>query len=125
MKTACPHCGASYDVDDSAVGSIATCESCWKDFTVCEVPPPPPETKEPPRPVSNPAPTATRCPYCGGDITPGVKKCRHCGEWIKKDNKTKIIALVAVCVVFLIVAAVALAVRDYKNMKKNLHIIVL
>jgi len=27
-----------------------------------------------------------RCPYCGGEISPGVKKCRHCGEWLNPKN---------------------------------------
>lgn len=90
MKISCPHCGQHYELEDSAVGSVATCENCWKDFTVGEEPPPPlPETKKPPRPVSNSMPTATRCPYCGGDIASGVKKCRHCGEWIKRAEEVK------------------------------------
>lgn len=25
----------------------------------------------------------TKCPYCGGEIEQGVKKCLHCGEWLK------------------------------------------
>ena len=29
------------------------------------------------------------CPYCGGEIVPGVKKCRHCGEWIEPSAKPK------------------------------------
>ncbi len=23
-----------------------------------------------------------KCPYCGGEIERGVRKCRHCGEWL-------------------------------------------
>lgn len=22
------------------------------------------------------------CPYCGGELAPGARKCRHCGEWV-------------------------------------------
>ena len=116
MKTKCPHCGQHYEVEDCAVGTTVTCENCWKDFTVSDAaaaPPPPAAAK----PASEP--TISRCPFCGGDITPEAKKCRHCGEWIRKDNKTKITALMVIGVVLLIAAAVALAIRDYKNMKKT------
>lgn len=23
-----------------------------------------------------------KCPYCGGEIERGMRKCRHCGEWL-------------------------------------------
>lgn len=26
------------------------------------------------------------CPYCGEEIMAAAKKCRHCGEWLDKDN---------------------------------------
>ena len=114
MKIFCPHCGAPYDVDDTAIGSVATCESCWKDFTVGEVPPPPP-----PRPVSNPSPTATRCPFCGGEIAPGVKKCRHCGEWLEKTNKVPTKALVVIGLIVLLIIVIAIAVKAYNDMKNE------
>lgn len=25
---------------------------------------------------------SAHCPYCGGEIDAGVRKCKHCGEWI-------------------------------------------
>jgi len=25
------------------------------------------------------------CPFCESEISPTVKKCRHCGEWVSRD----------------------------------------
>ena len=33
--------------------------------------------------------SVAHCPYCAGEIIPGVKKCRHCGEWIDVSAKPK------------------------------------
>lgn len=30
-----------------------------------------------------------KCPFCGGDIPAGVKKCKHCGEWIDASQRRK------------------------------------
>ena len=27
-----------------------------------------------------------RCPYCGEEILSVAKKCKHCGEWLDKDD---------------------------------------
>lgn len=106
MKISCPHCGQHYELDDSAIGSVATCERCEKDFTVGEAPPPPnPGDKSPLRSVGDPALPVAHCPYCGGEIAPGVKKCRHCGEWLEKNNKGKIIAAVAIGLVLIALVA--------------------
>ena len=80
MKISCPHCGQHYEVDDNTDGTILTCEGCWKDFTVSSA------AAEPPPAAAKPSaePTISRCPFCGGEIMPGVKKCRHCGEWLEK-----------------------------------------
>lgn len=29
------------------------------------------------------------CPYCGEEIRAVAKKCKHCGEWLDKDNATE------------------------------------
>ena len=29
------------------------------------------------------------CSFCGGEIVSGVKKCRHCGEWLDAASKPK------------------------------------
>ena len=28
-----------------------------------------------------------RCPFCGEEILAVAKKCKHCGEWLNKDEK--------------------------------------
>lgn len=27
------------------------------------------------------------CPYCGGELSPGASKCRHCGEWVVNPSQ--------------------------------------
>lgn len=79
MKISCPHCGQHYDVEETDLGKEADCTCCGKRFslqpTVIPVIP------------AQPPPSLGACPYCGGEITPGVKKCRHCGEWIEPSAK--------------------------------------
>ena len=29
------------------------------------------------------------CPLCFGEIKCEAKKCRHCGEWVNKENKAR------------------------------------
>lgn len=103
MKTSCPHCGQHYELEDSFAGQPVTCERCWKDFTVpaekpsAAVPPPEPKPEPAKAPAAEkskiPAPavpvaeTPQRCPYCSGAVPAGVKKCRHCGEWIDRSAK--------------------------------------
>ncbi len=29
------------------------------------------------------------CPVCGEEILTTAKKCKHCGEWLNKENKNK------------------------------------
>jgi len=29
------------------------------------------------------------CPFCRGDITEDVRKCKHCGEWVAEEKKEK------------------------------------
>jgi hypothetical protein len=28
-----------------------------------------------------------KCPFCKGDIEPGVLKCKHCGEWLDEAHR--------------------------------------
>ena len=46
--------------------------------------------------ADDPKPTVEqdKCPYCKGEIEPGVMKCKHCGEWldeahIKKEEQVR------------------------------------
>ena len=40
MKTACPHCGQRYDVEERDLGSPLDCMSCGRRFTLAAAPPP-------------------------------------------------------------------------------------
>ena len=75
MKLSCPHCGQHFDVDESDLGKEADCTGCGKRF-VLQAPASPAPSQQPPAPGV--------CPYCGGEIVSGVRKCRHCGEWLEK-----------------------------------------
>jgi TM2 domain-containing membrane protein YozV len=35
--------------------------------------------------VTSPDVDVFRCPSCGEELREGVKKCRHCNEWIDRD----------------------------------------
>lgn len=72
MKIYCPHCGQYYDLDESYFGKNVECAQCGKTFAI--------------NTDNNPM---VCCPYCGGELQPGVKKCRHCGEWLNPKDKPK------------------------------------
>lgn len=40
-------------------------------------------------PDSSPSGGVGVCPFCGGEIVSGVKKCRHCGEWLDMDARPR------------------------------------
>jgi len=81
MKVSCPHCGQHFDVDDADVGKEADCMNCGKRFVLQA-------SAEPPV-SAPPAAASSTCPYCGGEIVSGVKKCRHCGEWLDMDARPR------------------------------------
>ena len=33
------------------------------------------------------------CPYCGKEILAVAKKCKHCGQWLDKENSTQTISI--------------------------------
>ncbi len=35
-------------------------------------------------------PQTTPCPFCGEQIIPGAKKCKHCGEFLNPDNSASV-----------------------------------
>ncbi len=73
MKTACPHCGQHYEVGAEKLGGEADCTSCGRRFVL--------------RALAEPA--GVHCPYCCGEILPGAKKCRHCGEWLDAEARPR------------------------------------
>lgn len=77
MKSSCPHCGQHFDVDEADVGKEADCTNCGKHFQIKATAP------------SLRPPSVDRCPFCGGELVPGVKKCRHCGEWLDVSARPK------------------------------------
>lgn len=78
MKISCPHCGQHFDVEEADFGKEADCTNCGKRFILQR-------SAEQPVPAQQ-SPVSVACPYCGGEISPGVKKCRHCGEWLNPKN---------------------------------------
>ena len=78
MKISCPHCSQSYDIDRTSIGKEADCTSCGNHFVIQATVSKPPKSVE-----------LSHCPYCAGELVPGVKKCRHCGEWIDISAKPK------------------------------------
>ena len=92
MKTACPHCGQRFDVEEPDLGKEADCPNCGKRFVLQALS----ESSEPAQDKP-----AVRCPYCGGEISPDAKKCRHCGEWIDRAKKPKSPVIFVLLAVFL------------------------
>ena len=78
MKITCPHCNQNYDIDKTSIGKEADCTSCGNHFVIQAT-------------VSKPLKSVelSHCPYCAGELVPGVKKCRHCGEWVNTSDKPK------------------------------------
>lgn len=87
MKISCPKCKQHYDVEESLQGMDVSCPKCGETFYI-----PLPETFEEEKIIvkGNTAkdPDATiRCPSCGEKILAIAKKCRFCGEILKKTNQ--------------------------------------
>jgi predicted nucleic acid-binding Zn ribbon protein len=56
------------------------------------------------------------CPFCGGTIPTQVKKCKHCGEWIKGNpNDKKIRELIIGGIVIMTVLIVSALLILYFN----------
>lgn len=51
-------------------------------------------------------PASTRkCPYCTGELSIDAKKCRHCGEWLNREQ-TRHLLVAIVCVALAILVLV-------------------
>ena len=86
MKILCPKCNQHYDVEESLRGMDVSCQKCGEKFYI-----PLPETFEEEKIVvkrntaEKPEETI-RCPSCGEKILAIAKKCRFCGEILKKTK---------------------------------------
>lgn len=92
MKTSCPYCGQRFDVEMLDLGKEADCTNCGGRFVLQAL-------AEPSVPMQSQP--AVRCRYCGGEIPPDAKKCRHCGEWIDRAKMPKTPLLFVLLAVFL------------------------
>ena len=95
MKVICPHCQQHYEIDDSYAGNWTICESCGKNFAIPDAETissaiPESELIQEADSGSNQDANSEHCPFCGGELAPNVKKCRHCGEWLISEAKTRL-----------------------------------
>lgn len=87
----CTHCGHPGKVPNEYLGKRIKCKQCGQGFVAildasvqAHAPPiAPPEPQMPPLAPSLPAvveqtPQTVPCPYCGEQILPVAKKCKHC-----------------------------------------------
>ena len=82
MYTNCAHCTQKLELDEHLRGTVVTCPTCAKSFTV-----PSAETPLPVIAVARhpSAEHATRdCPHCGKPILPSAQKCKHCRTWLSQ-----------------------------------------
>lgn len=90
MKISCPRCGQSYDIDRTSIGKEADCTNCGNHFVIQATFSKPQKSVE-----------LSHCPYCAGEIVPGVKKCCHCGEWIVSSEKPQSHVVYVILAIFL------------------------
>lgn len=125
MKLSCPHCHQHYEIDAAYAGSWITCDNCGKNFAIPAAVAPS-DSREcatdwsvsdraadgHKTPASAQSVTGVElapvniCPFCGGDIPFGVKKCRHCGSWLSPSQSMSQLSLLIITMTVLFVIAV-------------------
>jgi membrane protein YdbS with pleckstrin-like domain len=87
MKINCPHCEQKIEASEEFYGMTVECPECAGEFTI------PAPLRTPPQvaTVYQPAkaeivnPDTHDCPYCGGEIPRGARKCKHCATDFSKQ----------------------------------------
>lgn len=72
ISVTCPGCSTVVQAHDGFAGKKGKCQKCGG-VLVVPVQPAPPAMMVP-------------CPHCMGDIVAGVAKCRHCGEFVNRQE---------------------------------------
>jgi len=92
IHATCSACGREYKFPDQFSGKTVKCKECSAPVVVPSGSPgtmPLGAEDEPRTPARvSPAVGEIECPFCGGPLKEGVKKCRHCGEWLVKPPET-------------------------------------
>ncbi len=89
ITTSCP-CGWTFEVPEKRVGQETMCPGCGRYLVIqggrsLENPLARGDPNAAYSPFFSSGVADGTCPFCRGQIEPGVLKCRHCSEWLQPD----------------------------------------